>query len=116
MKSVLAAIALLVSAGSWATSPALKCDQGPANRTFGKSPWLVYGCNDGRSVVVVTAPGSPAMPFYFMFSFSAGAYHLVGEGTGSKVVTDAAYRELSKLTNPQIRLLYLEGVASAKSK
>jgi hypothetical protein len=38
----------------------------PAEKTVGKTPWLVYGCGDGRSVVVVAAPGSAAMPFYFI--------------------------------------------------
>jgi len=110
------AIALFISTGSWAEPPALNCDRGPANKTFVKSPWLVYGCNDSHSVVVVTAPGSPAMPFYFMFSFTNGAYSLVGESTGSKAVTDAAYGELSKLTSPQVQSLYSEAVASVRRK
>src|SRR5258708_6022499 len=45
----------------------LNCKSGPLTRTFGKTSWYVYGCDDGHSVVVITAPGNPAMPFYFFF-------------------------------------------------
>lgn len=43
----------------------LNCDIGPGTKTFGKSSWLVYSCTDNKSLVMVSAPGSPAVPFYF---------------------------------------------------
>lgn len=45
----------------------LSCTIGPLNKTYGKTQWLVYGCNDGRSLVVTTAPENPAAPFVFYF-------------------------------------------------
>jgi hypothetical protein len=73
-------------------------------------PWLVYACSDNKSVVVVSASGSPAGPFYFMLFQKQGRYVVVGEGTGPKVVTDRAYAELVRLTDPEIQAL----LASAK--
>ncbi len=77
---------------------ALKCEIGPAAKNFGNVPWLVYGCDDGRSVVVVSAPGNPAMPFYFMFYPEKEGYRLVGEGSGRKEASSAAFAELSRLS------------------
>lgn len=79
----------------------LKCTIGPVKKTFGKTPWLVYSCDDGQSVVIVTAPGSSAAPFYFIFSGG----HLRGEGTGNKAATDAAYNDLQRLTEADIKAL-----------
>jgi hypothetical protein len=86
-------------------SPQLKCDIGPVSKTYGMASWLVYSCDDGRTVVIVAAPGNPAMPFYFMFSPHEGAYQLDGEGTGNKDATDAAFRELKALSERDIKAL-----------
>ena len=96
------------------SQPQLKCEIGPIPKTFGKVPWLVYGCADAKSLVVVSAPGSPAVPFYFMLFPKSGRYELVGEGTGKKEATAAAYAELSALSDEQIAKLVLE--VRAKSK
>lgn len=95
----------LLGQTSDAKPPPLKCDRGPIEKSYGKTPWLVYSCEDGRSLVLVTAPGSPAMPFYFMLYARDEAYRLYGEGTGSKAFTDAAYRELSVLSAAEIKAL-----------
>jgi hypothetical protein len=89
-------------------SQPLNCDRGPIRKSFGGAPWLAYACSDGRSVVLMSAPESPANPFYFMFSAKGSAHQLIGEGTGSKVVTDKAYAELSALSEPQIQRLFAE--------
>jgi hypothetical protein len=34
------------------------CKFGPVAKSFGGTPWLVYGCNDGRSIRLVAASGS----------------------------------------------------------
>ena len=114
MKLLLIVVSLLISVKSWAEPPALNCDLGPANKIYGGTPWLVYGCNDQHSVVVVTAPNSPAVPFYFMFAYSNGSYRLQGEGTGDKTKTDAAYADLRKFTNIQIARLFSEASNTLK--
>ena len=86
----------------------MKCEIGPVLKTFGGTPWNVYGCADGQSLVVFSAPGSPAMPFYFMFFLKNGRYELVGEGTGRKEATSAAHAELRALTAGEIAALVAE--------
>ena len=83
----------------------LKCDIGPVTKTYGKTQWLVYSCSDERTVVIVSAPGNPATPFYFAFYPQANGYHLSGEGTGRKDATDAAFEELKVLSGQDIAAL-----------
>jgi hypothetical protein len=96
------------------TAAPLQCDIGPITKVFGSVPWLLYSCDDGKSLVVVSAPGSPAAPFYFFFSPEGRGYHLRGEGTGSKPLTDAAYKELEVLSNKDITNLVGQTIAIRK--
>jgi hypothetical protein len=88
-----------------AAEPQRNCSEGPITRTFGGTDWLVYACDDHKSIVLVTAPGSPAAPFVFSFMMSEGRYQLHGEGAGRKELTDAALNDLQKLTAHDIALL-----------
>jgi hypothetical protein len=90
----------------------LQCDVGPVTKVFGSVPWLLYSCNDGKSLVVVSAPGSQAAPFYFMFSPEGAGYHLRGEGTGDKARTDAALAELKALSDKEIAALVGQTIAT----
>src|ERR1700733_10732854 len=80
----------------------VKCDRGPVPHTFGNGPWLVYGCSDEQSLVIVTAPQNPAGPFYFKFSPQQDGYHLTGEGTGQKDAVADAFKDLKSLTKQDI--------------
>jgi len=113
----LASIAALSSALAVSTDavaqgpsqPKLVCDRGPvATKTFGGTPWQIYGCSDNRSVAIVTAPGSPAIPFYFLLAWINGVYTVSGEGTGRRDLTAKAYNDITKLTRPQIDALVNE--------
>ena len=64
MRRAIATIMVLVALAANAAQPQLNCARGPAERSFGGSQWLVYACDDDHSVVVVSAPGSVAMPFH----------------------------------------------------
>jgi|SRR5580704_7458800 hypothetical protein len=90
----------------------IQCDVGPVTKTYGSVPWLVYSCKDSKSLVVVSAPGSAAAPFYFFFSPDAGGYHIRGEGTGLKAITDAALRDLQNLSGADIWALIRETQAT----
>lgn len=114
MKRGVVAIMVLVALAANAAQPQLDCSRGPVERSFGGSQWLVYACDDGHSVVVVSAPGSAAMPFYFIFAYASGAYRLSGEGTGDKTVTDLAYKQLSALKGPDIQNLFDAAVGAPK--
>lgn len=97
-----------LSAPSMSDSTPLKCESGPISKTFGRSQWLVYGCVDGRSMVAVSAPGSPSSPFYFMVFEGQNGYEVVGEGKGSQAATAAAYSDLKALSAQEIKALIAE--------
>jgi hypothetical protein len=54
------------------------------------------------SLSLVSAPGSKATPFVFMFHWEAGQYQLSGVGAGNKAATDAAFREIGAFTGADI--------------
>ena len=117
----LAGIALwLISSASFASPspadderpPALNCEVGPLHKTYGKTDWLVYGCDDARSVVVVSAEGNPAVPFYFIVYVKPdGAMKLYGEGNGDKSATQAAFDELKQLSQTDVAVLVAQAQA-----
>ena len=82
------------------------CDRGPFGaRTYGGTAWDIYGCNDERSVAVVTAYGNPGLPFYFLFTESNGRYALSGEGTGQPEFSRKAYEDLARLSQEDVQAL-----------
>jgi len=95
-------------------SSQLKCDIGPITKTYGAAKWLVYSCDDNRSLVIVSTPGNPAAPFIFMLHPAANGYQLHGEGTGSKDASAAALKELNALTEHDIVALVLETKQTVK--
>lgn len=111
MKSTILALILLISQTlAIADDKALKCETGPIAKTYGKTSWVVYSCLDNRTVVIHSASGSPAMPFYFIFfpDKDKGGYRLYGEGAGKKEATAAAYEELKTLSDQEIAALITE--------
>src|SRR5688572_16375760 len=73
LKVVALSAAALVIAGcsthavrETAASTRVHCTAGPLPASFGALPWLLYACDDGRSVALVSAPGNPAAPFTFV--------------------------------------------------
>lgn len=98
-------IATAVLPPTHAQQPKLDCSSGPLQKTFGSTSWLVYACSDGKSVVAVTAPNSPASHFYFLVYPKDGKYVVVGEGTGPKGITNRAYAELVLLKEKEVAAL-----------
>jgi hypothetical protein len=86
----------------------MKCDTGPALKTYGGTKWTVYSCADGASVIVIAAPGNPATPFIFRFAHDSSGYDLTGEGSGDRKYTDPAYAQLQKFDGATIRTLIEE--------
>ncbi len=94
----------------------LQCDRGPTSRTFGEVPWLVYACDDGATLVVVTGPTpTRQLSFVFILSPKNGSYALHGEGNGDQNLTRPAYEALSAMTPDALRALYAEAVATGQS-
>ena len=109
LAAVLPAIVLTDALAQGPSQPKLVCDRGPfSTKTFGDTQWQIYGCTDNRSVAIVTAPGSPAIPFYFLLAWIDGVYTVSGEGTGRRDLTAKAYNDIIKLTRPQIDALVKE--------
>jgi len=110
MKFLLAIAALFLVwplSGAHAQRP-LRCDIGPVHRTFGGTPWLVYSCEDGKSLAVITEAGSVAAPFYFVLAWRDGGYRISGEGNGSEDASNAAGRDLEALSANDIAALIAE--------
>ena len=102
-------LAVFDAAAQGPSEPRITCDRGPfGTRTYGGTAWDIYGCSDNRSVAVVTAQGSPAMPFYFLFAESNGQYRLSGEGMGQPEFTRKAYEDLVRLSQQDIQALAKE--------
>lgn len=85
-----------------ALEPALDCSVGPLARSFGGQPWLVYSCADRKSIVVASAPGNPASPFYFHVRPAQGGFDVAGQGSGSTEATAAAFEDLKALGESDI--------------
>jgi len=113
---LLAAVTLTVALGvqdAPAQPEPMACEIGPVTRTYGQSGWLVYGCSDERTLVFVSAPGNPAMPFVFISTPNADGYRLYGEGTGSQDATRPAFDDLSQMTEAARNALLIETKAAA---
>lgn len=91
-----------------ASAPSLNCDKGPLNRTFGGTAWLVYGCEDGKTLVVAAREGNPAAPFYFILYPKGDGHGLYGEGIGDKKATAPAFEDLKRLDSAAIAALVAE--------
>lgn len=116
MVLLVAAMASLAMDVGAQEAPKLNCDVGPVTKKYGGTDWLVYSCDDKKSLAMVTAPGSPASPFYFFYAYSGNGYHLYGEGTGNKQMTDKTYEDLKRLSEDQIAALVEETKKAAVHK
>jgi hypothetical protein len=79
-----------------------RCDIGPLTKTYGQGQWLVYSCNDDKTLLIVSAPGNPATPYYFTLLPTDAGHRLFGEGTGKKEATAAAFDQLKSLSEEDI--------------
>jgi hypothetical protein len=91
----------------------LSCTIGPVAKSFGGGQWLVYGCSDGKSVVLVTQQGNPGFPFVFSFIYTSESMTLHGEGIGDKQATDAAFKQIKALSQADVASLFQQAKARA---
>jgi len=87
---------------------ALECKQGPLARTFGGQPWLVYSCSDKASLVLASAPGNLASPYYFFVKPDGDGLAISGTGNGSKEASAAAFEDLKTLSVNDVRVIVAE--------
>jgi len=105
---LLASSILPIKAQASEATQKMKCSIGPVAKQYGKSAWLVYGCDDGKSVRIVSASTNKAVRFHFTFIADEDGYALHGEGQGDKRVTDAAYQDLNSMSEADIAALASE--------
>lgn len=73
----------------------------------------MFACDDGASIVIVSAAGNPASPFVFSFIRDLlGKHHLRGEGNGDKIGSKAAFDELSAWTREDIEQALKRAIAA----
>jgi hypothetical protein len=100
---------VVASAGVSAGAPEMQCKQGPVLKSIGGSDWNVYACDDQKSVVVTVVKATPQLPFYyFLVTPSNAGVEVVGEGSGSKSVTEPVYQALTKLKSTELAALVAE--------
>jgi hypothetical protein len=91
----------------------VSCTAGPLETNYGGQPWLAFACDDGRSVALVSAPGSSAAPFSFVVRPSEHGVRVQGEGTGDRGATAAAFAELMALDDAALLRLYERALLEA---
>ena len=113
------ALAPIASASSQTASapdsrPSHDCSLGPVGRYFDDVQWYVYGCSDGKTLVFVTGPDSPAdLQFYFIVFPKDGAYKVHGEGNGDQALTKPAYDAITVMSSADYSALHAEASAGA---
>ncbi|HEX6614534.1 MAG TPA: hypothetical protein VF022_11775 [Rhodanobacteraceae bacterium] len=74
-------------------------------RTYGGVSWLVYGCADKHSILVVSSHGTSE---YIMISPSHDGVQVVSEGWSVGSAGDAAFAELKRMSARQLDELAAE--------
>ena len=110
MRSILRVAALVLGA-AWVASatpealhtPDLICNVGPLQKTYAKSLWLVYACNDPNTIQIVTDQGNWAKPFYFSISIQYnGDVTIFSKSTGGKPELVEALNEIHLLKKTDV--------------
>ena len=89
----------------------LQCMAGPIHRSFGGTVWLAYGCADHATLIVVSAPGNPAMPFIFKLSKTDDGVSISGEGNGDQRATAPAFEDLKTVSRAALTEMIEEAEA-----
>ena len=80
----------------------LTCRAGPIERKIAGQPSSVFGCSDGRSLVIISEKKGNAAHFQITM-LARGDGHLVGGyGSGDGTIVAAAFEEARKLTPEEI--------------
>ncbi|MGH6870704.1 MAG: hypothetical protein ACREHE_04280 [Rhizomicrobium sp.] len=109
-------LALGASAACAGEQPSLECNAGAVDRVFGGTHWTVQACDDGKHLAIVTKPGNPAAPFTFIVEMSDDGLFVSGDGTGDKAASDAAYADLEKLSDAEVRALFAQARAGSRGR
>jgi len=95
------------AAGSSGNPDKLACEAGPLTRTYGGVSWLVYGCADKRSILVVSNH-DPRSSEYIMLAPLRNGVQVVSEGWSEEDAGNAAFAELKRMSARQLGQLVAE--------
>jgi hypothetical protein len=91
----------------------VNCGIGPVAKSYRGTPWLVYGCDDGRSIRMVAASGSLLEGCVITLQYDNGLYHRKLDhagGSNTHVIAAAlrAFSEVAALSASYIETLFAE--------
>src|SRR5690348_9204424 len=111
-KMIAACLLLLLTAPVFAAGhgekDAVDCKAGPLTKTYGGLSWLVYGCTDQRSILVVSNHGEPTTSEYIMLAPASHGVQVVSEGWGDTGVGNAAFEQLKRMSAKDLGALVAE--------
>jgi len=112
VKAIAAALLLaLAPIGARAgEEPAWDCHHTSIVRNFGGSAWRVYAC-DATHMALVSEPGSAAAPYAFQLDFTDDGVVVSGTGQGDRKAADAAYADIAKLSDGEVKALLAGAMA-----
>jgi len=114
MIAILLAAALAAPAAADAEPGHLECNVGSTVERIGGHDWIVHGCADGKSVVVVAGAPNPASPFYFFLMPDGEGIILHGEGEGAKSATEPAYQQLREMSAQDLARLFQKAAGAGE--
>lgn len=114
------------------TGKAPRCSIGPVKKSYGGHNWIVYSCDDSKTLIVLASPSNPAVPYYFYLkpvnknangqntdgaspNIGSEKYEFeghggTGKGKGDQLTVIRAGAELKKLTTKQIQEIIKETI------
>ena len=110
---ILALASLRVEAAEPAESAVLACEAGPVQREFDASAWDIYGCSDGKSVVVVPLTATNGDFGYFFVTPEGQEVTVAGEGWGQDSSFQPVFEQLKRVTAPELAAIF-QAAQSAK--
>lgn len=112
MKMIAACLLLLVTGSAFAAGHpegkhAIACTTGPVTKAYGGMSWLVYGCADARSVLVVR-DGDSQSSEYIMLSPARKGVRVVSEGWGEEGNGNPVFAKFKAMSASDLRALLAE--------
>ena len=96
-RAQLAADAAQSSAETEAAGRNVRCKTGPVVKQLGGTYWIVFSCDDSKSLIFLSDQRNPAFPFMFVAMAKDDRYEVRGQGEGDKDAAAPAFEALMKM-------------------
>ena len=104
----LAADAAQSSAETKAAGTNVRCKTGPVVKQLGGTYWIVFSCDDSKSLIFLSDQRNPAFPFMFLAMAKDDRYEVRGQGEGDKDAAAPAFEALMKMPATELFALVEE--------